>query len=92
MPQKTKEKKKSPGTVASKVYIVGESPMVEEYAELCAQRGYDVLVAWNDPPASRPKFTSGRIKPSASIPSGVSVGLELTNTNLEQKRRNVEKL
>lgn len=92
MTQKTSEKTKTTGHTTSKVYIIGESPMVEEYAELCASKGYDVLVAWNNPPEHKPKFNSDRIKSSATIPSTVSVGLELSNINLAQKRKNVEKL
>jgi 3-hydroxybutyryl-CoA dehydrogenase len=92
MAQKTKEKSKAPEKTKAKVYIVGETPMVEEYAELCASKGYDVLVAWNEPPKVKPKFNSDAIKPTSAIPSGVSISLELTNTNADLKRKNLEKL
>jgi 3-hydroxybutyryl-CoA dehydrogenase len=76
----------------SKLYIVGESPLVEEYAELCASKGYEVLVAWNDPPSTKPAFGSHPVRTSTSIPSTVSIGIELTNTDVDQKRKNLEKL
>jgi 3-hydroxybutyryl-CoA dehydrogenase len=92
MAQKTKEKPKAADKAKSKVYITGESPMVEEYAELCASKGYEVLIAWNEAPRAKPKFSSDSVKPSSSIPSGVSIGIELSNTDAEQKRKNLEKL
>lgn len=76
----------------SQVYVIGESPMVEEYAELCAAKGYGVAVAWNEPPASEQKFSSDAIRRSNAISSDISVGLELTNTDIQQKRKNIEKL
>ncbi len=88
-------KAKKPGTSrieTSHVYIVGESPMVEEYAELCGSKGYEVSVAWNIPPAEKPKFSSPRVKASTSIPSGISLGIELTNTDRDQKKKTIEKL
>lgn len=92
MAQKTKENSRTAEHAKAKVYIIGETPMVEEYAELCASRGYDVFVAWNDPPNPVRKFNSSGVKPSTTIPSGVSIGLELSNTNTEQKKKNLEKL
>jgi 3-hydroxybutyryl-CoA dehydrogenase len=89
---KTKQRveKSAPGT--SQIFIVGESPLVEEYAELCAARGYSVLVAWNNPPATKARFDSKLIKISSAIAATVSVGMELTNTDLEAKKKNLEKL
>jgi 3-hydroxybutyryl-CoA dehydrogenase len=92
MAQKTKEKSKAPEKTKAKVYIAGETPMVEEYAELCASKGYDVLIALNESHKGKPKFSSDAIKPTSAIPSGVSIGLELTNTNADLKRKNLEKL
>jgi 3-hydroxybutyryl-CoA dehydrogenase len=92
MVQKTKHKPEITEHTKSKVYIVGETPMVEEYAELCASRGYDVLVAWNEPSKIQHKFNSNFIKSSATIPTDISIGLELSNTNTEQKKKNLEKL
>jgi 3-hydroxybutyryl-CoA dehydrogenase len=88
----SKHKAKDSGTRRSKVYIVGESPMVEEYAELCASKGYDVLIGVNESTQSAPKSLSQNIKRSSIVPSGASVALELTNTDIVQKRKNLEKL
>jgi 3-hydroxybutyryl-CoA dehydrogenase len=88
----SKHKNKQEQSQSSKVYMVGESPMVEEYAELCASKGYDVLLAWNEAPRHPQKFRSEHIKQSSIVPAGTSVGLELTNTNTVQKRKNLEKL
>jgi len=74
----------------SQVHIIGESPMVEEYAELCASKGYRVTVAWNEPPATGQKTNS--IRKSNVIPADTAVGIELTNIDLSQKRKNLEKL
>ena len=73
------------------IYILGESPMVEEYAEVCSNHGYDVIVAWNSKPSSKPDLKSG-VKVSDSIPKHCSLGIELTNTDLAAKRKNLEKL
>jgi 3-hydroxybutyryl-CoA dehydrogenase len=90
--KKSPQEKKSESQMSSQVYIIGESPMVEEYAELCALKGYGVFVAWNEPPTSKPAFNSTAVKPSATIPSSVSLGLELSNTDAAQKKKNLEKL
>lgn len=74
------------------VYIIGESPMVEEYAELCGSKGYTVTITWNQPPKSKPTFSSKSIRVSAIVPATASVTLELTNINIAQKRKNLEKL
>jgi 3-hydroxybutyryl-CoA dehydrogenase len=70
------------------VYIVGESPMVEEMANVCSRRGYAVTVQWN----SMEKRIVKGLRRSNSIPAGTSVAIELTNTNPETKRSNVERL
>ncbi len=74
----------------SQIYITGETPMVEDYAELCVSKGYGVTVAWNEPPASGP--TNDAIRRSSTIPADTAVGIELTNTDLSLKRRNLERL
>ncbi|MEX0602847.1 MAG: hypothetical protein WD295_05870, partial [Bacteroidota bacterium] len=71
------------------VYIIGESPLVEEYASLCSRRGYAVLGQWNDP-----KTVAGSkdMKRTSVVPPSTSIALELTNTNREEKRKNLQKL
>jgi 3-hydroxybutyryl-CoA dehydrogenase len=79
---KTKKKKTRQTSVGggarAKVYIIGESPMVEQFAEVCSRHGYGVIVDGT--------------KQSRSVPSDVSVALELTNIDLGRKRANLERL
>ncbi len=88
--KKTQAPKESTKQKVSQIYIMGESPLVEEFAELCASKGYGVTVAWNEPPASGLK--NELIRKSAAISPDTSIGIELTNTDLALKRKNLEKL
>jgi 3-hydroxybutyryl-CoA dehydrogenase len=74
------------------VYVIGESPLVEQYAELCADHGYDVAVSWNNPLAQKPEFKSSSIKITHTIPAHSSLAIELTNIDFLAKRMNLEKL
>ncbi|MBM4161655.1 MAG: 3-hydroxybutyryl-CoA dehydrogenase [Ignavibacteria bacterium] len=74
------------------IYIVGESPMVEEFAELCAGHGYQVHISWNETPESIPPLTSKKITRGRIIPSGTSLALELTTIDLDRKRENLQRL
>jgi 3-hydroxybutyryl-CoA dehydrogenase len=76
----------------AKVYVIGESPMVEEYAELCSRHGYGVLVDWNEQQKGTTSFETAAIKRSRSVPPDTSVAVELTNIDVEQKRTNLERL
>ena len=87
--KKAKTKTIKPSCTIALVYIIGESPMVEDYAELCAAHGYDVRIAWNELPTEKITFTSLAIKVSKAIPVNISVAIELTNTNLELKQKNL---
>jgi 3-hydroxybutyryl-CoA dehydrogenase len=80
------------GSGHAKAYIVGESPMVEEYAILCAAKGYEVLVQWNVSMKSAPDFGQASIRQTAVIPVGVSVGIELTNNDPALKQKNLQRL
>jgi 3-hydroxybutyryl-CoA dehydrogenase len=73
-------------------YLIGESPLVEEYANLCAAKGYSVLVSWNrsGQPAEGVKRTFYRN--STVIPRKASVAIELTNTDIGTKTENIRKL
>jgi 3-hydroxybutyryl-CoA dehydrogenase len=74
------------------IYIAGESPMVEQYAEICAAHGYEVYISWNEKPAVIPEFKYSSIKTSNAIPANTSAAIELTNTDLNLKRKNLEKI
>jgi len=74
------------------VYIVGESPLVEEYAELSATCGFYAHVHWNQLPKKTFKIRSKNIRRSSAIPPDTTYGIELTNTDLEQKKKNLQRL
>ncbi|HLF19652.1 MAG TPA: 3-hydroxyacyl-CoA dehydrogenase family protein, partial [Bacteroidota bacterium] len=83
MAKKTSEK--------AQVYIIGESPMVEKYAELCARHGYGVVAFLGPQQKSQQPLGHG-IKKSEVVPKNCSLGIDLTNTDLEAKRKNLQRL
>ena len=78
-------------TTPSRIFIVGESPMVEQYAELCTAHGYDVFISRNENLALMPKIKSDRIKITNIIPSNTSLVIELTNIDTLAKKKNIER-
>ncbi len=74
------------------VYIVGDSPMVEEHVALCSSHGYAVVYDLNGKSQILQTVDSSFVRKSAKIPSNVSFALELTNIDLERKRKNLEAL
>ncbi len=90
MPGNQKTKSKKPQRAS--VYIVGESPLVEEYAGLCAEKGFDVFLQWNTALQQLPTLSAKHIKRTSVIPKSVSVGLELTNTDTQAKQANLKRL
>jgi len=81
-----------PADASAVVYIVGEAPMVEEYALLCSGRGYRVLFHCPQMNSGKMPFESKAIQRQSRPPVNTSFALELTNVDLEQKRRNLELL
>ena len=93
--QKAKSPQKSPPVHQPEkaiVYVVGDSPMVEEYIALCSSHRYAVVydVAGNSQIPQT--FDAKGVRQSAKIPNNVSFALELTNIDLENKRKNIEAL
>ncbi len=86
--QTNESKKKIPACI----FITGESPMVEQYAELCIAHGYDVYISWNERPVQKPEFKSDHIKITNVIPANTSLAIELTNIDLPAKKKNIERL
>jgi len=74
------------------VYILGDSPIVEEYIALCSSHGYVVLYDLEEKGQTKQSFDPRLVRKSAKIPSNVSFALELTNIDLEKKRKNLEAL
>lgn len=58
-------------------YVIGESPLVEEFVQQCTIHDVRVAIERNS---------------RQTIPSHVSVGIELTNTDLSRKKKNLQKL
>jgi 3-hydroxybutyryl-CoA dehydrogenase len=73
------------------VVMLGETPMVEPFAKFCAAHGYKVAVILNDPAADL-DFHSPDIGIVREVPAHASIAVELTNLNLEQKKKNVERI
>jgi 3-hydroxybutyryl-CoA dehydrogenase len=68
------------------VFIAGESPLVEEYASACLAAGMDVAVRFNaGSGGDLPAGSVRRARPAAKD----TVGIELTNTSRETKRKNL---
>jgi 3-hydroxybutyryl-CoA dehydrogenase len=76
----------------SSVYMIGDSQMVAEFVTLCSSHGFFVYYDFNAAPESVPTFDAKSSKKSAQVPKDISFALELTNIDLEQKRRNLELL
>ncbi len=73
-----------------KIFILGESPLVEEFATLCADKGYIVLAKLTSRKFQLPKHRD--IKKTTSIPRTVSFAFELTNINSTAKRKAIAAL
>ena len=86
----------TPGNANSKptparVFLIGESPMVEQYAEVCSAHGYDVYISWNERLARNPESKFDGIKITNIIPANTSLVIELTNIDLLAKKKNLER-
>ncbi len=78
--------------IPARIFITGESPMVEQYAELCIAHGYDVYISWNERLTQKPEFKSRSYKITNVIPANTSLAIELTNIDLVAKKKNIERL
>lgn len=80
-----------PGAPEAKrrVFIAGESPLVEEYALACVAAGMDVAVRFNA--GSRGRLPPGTVR-RAGGGTKDTVGIELTNTSREAKRKNLAEM
>ena len=63
-----------------RICIFGESPLVEEYAALCLNKGYEVQVRLND------------VRRIAKPNRACDIALELTNIAIESKKKNLIEL
>jgi len=74
-----------------RIFITGESPLVEQYADVCSEHGYDVYISWNEMPAQKPEFNNHGIKITNIIPANTSLVIELTNIDIFAKKKNLER-
>ena len=82
--------KSKPGRTT--VYIIGDGPIVAEYVSLCSSYGFSTVFDLNTPPETDPSFDARLARKSAQIPRDAAFALELTNVDLERRRRNIEML
>jgi len=73
-----------------RILILGESPLVEEYASLCHNKGFAVSVRLN-PEFSNVKLPKGLTR-AAKPTRNTHIALELTNTDLDVKKTNLGQL
>jgi 3-hydroxybutyryl-CoA dehydrogenase len=73
------------------VHIMGDSPMVEEFAAVCLAGGYEVSVTFNETPLEKPEGMPS-FKTTASINPKTAIGIELTNIDLAKKKQNLKLL
>lgn len=80
------------GGSKARIYITGDQSLVEDYANLCTSHGFFVFYDFNTIQAATPSMDPENSKHSSQAPAGTSFALELTNVDLERKRRNLELL
>ena len=83
--------KRTQAPAKTEIVIMGETPLVEEYAELCASCGFTVHEHWNQRPQKEIRRRPKNRRTSPASP-GAPYGIELTNTDVEQKRKNLRRL
>ena len=74
------------------IYIVGDWPIVLEYVKLCPSHGFSVAYNCSQLPPELPQFEVQLVRKAAQIPPDAALALELSNVDLDQKRRNLELL
>lgn len=74
----------------NRLFITGDSPLVEEYDALCTSRGLDVAARINPKSVHRgsPKGVRRMSKPTRAM----GIALELTNLSAEMKKKNLMEL
>lgn len=69
---------------SQQIFITGESPLIDEYAVLCASKNMAVAVKTNAG-EKVPKGVARATRPTKAV----TTALELTNTSLDAKKRNL---
>ncbi len=77
----------------TRVCILGESPLVEEYASLCLNKGFEVSLRFNAEGKKESSLKAPRGARKITRPlKAVDFALELTNVKTEAKQRNLNEL
>ena len=76
------------GNTAKTVFLVGELSLVEEFATLCARKGYTVFLKAGMRVSSSSRRTKA-VRTVRDIPRAVSLAVELTNIDSDQKKKNL---
>ncbi|HXX63029.1 MAG TPA: 3-hydroxyacyl-CoA dehydrogenase family protein [Bacteroidota bacterium] len=71
------------------VFITGDSPLVMEYASECERARIATTVRVNSGSPAKTLSTRGRAQ---RVPSSCSIAVELTNTSLDTKQKNLREL
>jgi 3-hydroxybutyryl-CoA dehydrogenase len=74
------------------VYLTGDGELVLEYARLCLAKGYAVVCHANDGQLKGAFDKNSKAAVSDRVPKTATVGLELTNRDLNTKRQNLVRL
>ena len=90
--QRTKSPIESPKPKQTTVYIAGDWPIVVEYIGLCSANGFSVAYNCTSLPPELPRFDAELVRKAAQIPHDAALALELSNVDLNQKRKNLELL
>ncbi len=77
-------------TLSNTIFLIGERPLVVEWAELCLNNGLKVICKLNEK-GPKPKLPR-HLKHSKTIPRKVLLAVELTNTDKEIKKKNLQPL
>ncbi len=89
---KTTRSQKKAEPTRNSVYLIGDYQMVAEFAGLCSAHGLFAFYDFNTAPDGALTIDSRFLKKSVQIQKDVSFALELTNLDLERKRRNLQLL
>jgi 3-hydroxybutyryl-CoA dehydrogenase len=71
-----------------RICILGESPLLEEYATLCVNQGFAVQVRYNSQKETPPSRIEG-VRRVTRLPKAIDIVLELTNLSLKAKKKNL---
>jgi len=90
-PSKAASTEQLPSAEKAIIHILGESPMVEEFAAVCMANGYEVYITLNEG-AFQNSERASQFNVTNAINPKTAIGIELTNTALARKKQNLELL